>query len=176
MIREAKGAGFQRQGAWWWTTFVFCAGRLRAERGLRASAYARAEAIQRTHAVCVLCDERRRYWWCCDRFWWEDDDLAARDVFALVFERELRRQRRLERARTVLGAHALPQRSHRDPIAREVRLAVFERDGGRCTECGASFELQYDHVIPLALGGASTAENLQILCAPCNGRKGAQVG
>ena len=42
-------------------------------------------------------------------------------------------------------------------------------------ECGSRFEIQYDHVIPLSLGGASTAENLQILCAPCNQAKGAQL-
>ena len=39
--------------------------------------------------------------------------------------------------------------------------------------CGAQFDLQYDHVIPVALGGATTAANLQVLCAPCNRRKGA---
>ncbi|WP_093146758.1 HNH endonuclease [Saccharopolyspora antimicrobica] len=42
---------------------------------------------------------------------------------------------------------------------------VFERDGGRCVECGTDFEIQYDHVIPVALGGSSTEENLQLLCA-----------
>jgi 5-methylcytosine-specific restriction endonuclease McrA len=57
-----------------------------------------------------------------------------------------------------------------------VRRAVFERDGGRCVGCGAEFDLQYDHVIPVALGGASTAENLELLCAPCNRRKGATLG
>jgi 5-methylcytosine-specific restriction endonuclease McrA len=53
---------------------------------------------------------------------------------------------------------------------------VFERDGGRCVECGSRFDLQYDHVIPVALGGASTVQNLQILCAPCNQTKGDSLG
>ena len=39
----------------------------------------------------------------------------------------------------------------------------------------ARFDIQYDHVIPLVLGGANTAENLQILCAPCNQAKGAAL-
>jgi 5-methylcytosine-specific restriction endonuclease McrA len=30
-------------------------------------------------------------------------------------------------------------------------------------------------VIPVALGGASTAANLQVLCAPCNREKGASL-
>ena len=56
-----------------------------------------------------------------------------------------------------------------------MRQAVFERDGGRCVDCGERFDLQYDHVIPIALGGASTAANLQLLCGDCNRRKGAAV-
>ncbi len=176
MLREAKDAGFEPQGGWLRRRWVFCTGRLRAERGLSAAAFARAEAVQRSEAVCVMQHGRRRYWWCCDRFWCEDDDLPPADVFALAYEREVRSRRRLERARAVLHAGSRPERSRREPIPRELRHAVFARDGGRCVECDARFDLQYDHVIPLALGGASTLENLQILCAPCNGRKGAQLG
>ena len=43
---------------------------------------------------------------------------------------------------------------------------------GAAFECGSAFELQYDHVIPVAHGGAGTVENLQVLCAPCNQSKG----
>ena len=52
---------------------------------------------------------------------------------------------------------------------------MFARDGGRCVECGSDFELQYDHLIPLALGGGSGVDNLQLLCADCNRRKGAAL-
>jgi 5-methylcytosine-specific restriction endonuclease McrA len=37
-------------------------------------------------------------------------------------------------------------------------------------------EVNDEIVIPVALGGASTLENLQVLCAPCNQRKGATLG
>ena len=67
-------------------------------------------------------------------------------------------------------ANGLPRRA---PIPRDVRLAVWERDGGRCVDCGSDFELQYDHVIPFSVGGATTVANLQLLCAGCNRDKGA---
>ena len=109
-----------------------------------------------------------------DPYVWEDDGLAARDVHALVYERRRRAERRLERAHAVLAQGAVPD-ARRDPIPGEVKRAVWERDGGACSECSAAFDLQYDHVIPLSLGGASTVENLQILCAACNRAKGAAL-
>ncbi len=116
----------------------------------------------------------RRWWWFRDRFYWEDDGLAADDVMALVADRDRRDRRRLERAHAAMRQE-LPDAPRRAPIPRDVRLAVWERDGGRCVECDAGFELQYDHVIPLALGGADSAANLQLLCGSCNRSKGAAL-
>ena len=59
----------------------------------------------------------------------------------------------------------------RVPIPAEIRRAVFERDGGRCVECGSNFDIQYDHILPVARGGATTVENLQLSCGECNRRK-----
>jgi len=53
---------------------------------------------------------------------------------------------------------------------------VWQRDGGCCVDCGSDEGLQFDHVIPVHLGGASTVANLQLLCADCNQAKGAALG
>jgi hypothetical protein len=54
---------------------------------------------------------------------------------------------------------------------------VWEAHQGRCEECGKGVPMEgplvaYDHIIPLALGGADTDANLQPLCTvPCHARK-----
>jgi 5-methylcytosine-specific restriction endonuclease McrA len=95
-------------------------------------------------------------------------------VVALVAERERRRQRRLDRAHAALRREQ-EAADRREPLPRDLRLAVWERDRGRCRECGSGFDLQYDHVIPVALGGGSSVENLQLLCGDCNRAKGAAL-
>ena len=58
-------------------------------------------------------------------------------------------------------------------IPQDVKIAVAARDGGRCRQCGSDQELHFDHVIPWSRGGANTVQNIQLLCGPCNRRKGA---
>jgi HNH endonuclease len=157
MLREAKNAWLDRRIL----GYVLMLGDTPAAQLRRRDVRAQAE-----RPVALLQREDGRTYWAFEgRVYWEDSWLSADDVLALVRDRERRAQRTLERAHAALAGQG---ERRREPIPRAVRLAVFERDGGRC-------DIQYDHVIPLALGGASTAENLQILCAPCNQTKGAQL-
>lgn len=63
----------------------------------------------------------------------------------------------------------------RPAIPRQLRQAVYERDGYACLHCGATERLPLDHIYPYSKGGRDTLENLQTLCKPCNSRKGARV-
>jgi hypothetical protein len=176
MLREAKNAAWATSGRWFRRRLVFTAGRLVAARGLRPAEHAALALEQRDAAVAVLhAPGGKTYWWCLDRFFWEDDDLGPDDVYALVYERRLRDRRKLARAHATLALDQAPPAPRRTGLPLDVRKAVWERDGGACVECGDTFELQFDHVIPVALGGATIADNLQVLCGPCNRQKGAQV-
>jgi hypothetical protein len=54
-------------------------------------------------------------------------------------------------------------------IPTDVKIEVWNRDKGRCVECGATDELHFDHVLPFSKGGTSLkAENVQLLCARHN--------
>jgi hypothetical protein len=169
MLRTDRRAGFVVEGAWLWRRYRFQSGKLASAQPLRPRSLAALEQLQRDQPVELIEAEGRRWWWFRDSFYWEDERLTPHDVVALVAERDTRRQRRLDRAHAALRRKDAPRRA---PIPREVRLEVWQRDGGRCIECGSDFDLQYDHVIPFSMGGATTAENLQLLCAPCNRAKG----
>lgn len=67
------------------------------------------------------------------------------------------------------------ERTTRTTIPVNVRTEVWRRDGGKCVVCGTKHNLEFDHIIPIARGGATTAKNLQLLCQSCNQRKGAKV-
>jgi len=60
-------------------------------------------------------------------------------------------------------------------IPKALRRQVWERDGGRCAfvsadghRCESTRKLEFDHIVPLAKGGGTTADNLRLLCQPHN--------
>lgn len=62
-------------------------------------------------------------------------------------------------------------------IPQGVRNLILRRDGYRCMACGEDDRtlLQIDHRVPVALGGGNDPDNLRVLCAICNRRKGAAL-
>jgi len=54
-------------------------------------------------------------------------------------------------------------------IPSHVKLEVWTRDQGKCSICGATDELHFDHILPFSKGGTSlVAANVQLLCARHN--------
>ena len=49
---------------------------------------------------------------------------------------------------------------------------LAERHGESCANCGEHENLVLDHVLPIAKGGLSRLDNLQLLCSTCNRIKG----
>jgi 5-methylcytosine-specific restriction endonuclease McrA len=52
----------------------------------------------------------------------------------------------------------------------EIRLAVLQRDGYHCTECGNSNHLHAHHIRPVRKGGAAQMDNLKTLCKDCHAK------
>lgn len=61
-------------------------------------------------------------------------------------------------------------------VSKALRFQVLRRDGHRCHYCGGAppdVTLVVDHILPVALGGTDTADNLVTACSECNAGKGA---
>ncbi|WPC13066.1 HNH endonuclease [Riemerella anatipestifer] len=66
--------------------------------------------------------------------------------------------------------------SRREHISQKVKDMVWNRDGGKCVECGSSEKLEFDHIVPFSKGGSNTYRNIQLLCEPCNRKKSNKIG
>lgn len=105
---------------------------------------------------------------------WEHSPLRAHEQERAELAKQqkeiLAEERRAQRQKAANDVNARP------PIPKDVQMFVWQRDGGRCVECGSNEHLEFDHIIPFAKGGSSTTRNVQLLCEPCNRRKGMSVG
>lgn len=67
-------------------------------------------------------------------------------------------------------------------IPAHVRRAVWARDRGRCAfegphgQCGARGLVEYHHVIPYAIGGTATVDNIELRCRAHNAHEARLVG
>ena len=63
----------------------------------------------------------------------------------------------------------------RQEFPSKVKLAAWERCGGKCEQCLTRIigRADYDHIIPDALGGEPVIDNCQVLCPKCHRLKSA---
>jgi hypothetical protein len=70
------------------------------------------------------------------------------------------------------SASALPAPDGVSPTPRRitasVRTYVIDRDNKQCVRCGSKDDLTLDHILPQSLDGPHIAENLRVMCRPCN--------
>jgi 5-methylcytosine-specific restriction endonuclease McrA len=161
--------GFMYRKRWWFTGT--CCPPVQISHQHREDLL--ASQIENPTTICALGG---RTWWVFeDQFYWSSGDYSALDVLALIRERQRNQRAKLDRAHMALRLEREPRRQRRGQLPRELKRAVWERDGGHCSQCGSAFDLQYDHIIPVAMGGATTLENLQLMCSSCNQRKGSTL-
>ena len=59
-----------------------------------------------------------------------------------------------------------------------LKQELMRRQNNTCAYCGnrkTAGTLEIDHVVPVVRGGSNDKSNLQVICAPCNQRKGIQT-
>jgi 5-methylcytosine-specific restriction endonuclease McrA len=106
-------------------------------------------------------------------------DLAAvlREAVRCAIEKHGKRKGAVpparERPSTPQSIPACSESSRTIPA--NVRRQVWQRDGGQCAfvgeggrRCGSRWQLEVDHVHPASLGGASTSDNLRLVCRKHN--------
>lgn len=105
-------------------------------------------------------------------------NLSPSELLIHIKHWVLKKEGELDRMRRTIEAfenlEKLPS-ARREKIPEKVRLFVWQRDDGKCSECGSRESLEFDHIIPLADGGSNTERNIQLLCERCNRKKGKSV-
>jgi hypothetical protein len=65
-------------------------------------------------------------------------------------------------------AKPVPGQTGRPHIPVATRRLVYERDGYACRFCGCQERISLDHIVAFSRGGSDDADNLRVLCMPCN--------
>lgn len=161
--------------------YGFRAGRNSTQLYLTESQYQNILSAQLRQPIRVMNDaaSKKQWWMLNNEFWWEDDSCTPAEVQLLIIDKlkqkDEQKKRQVAKAIAHVSQPKSPSITERQPIPDDVKLFVWQRDGGRCVKCGSQEKLEYDHIIPLAKGGSNTARNIQLLCENCNRSKGANL-
>lgn len=81
-----------------------------------------------------------------------------------------------ERIRIKCANRRAKKKSSGGVLSKNIKSRLLKIQKGRCACCGKPLGDNYhlDHIVPLALGGSNTDQNIQLLRAECNIQKGAK--
>jgi hypothetical protein len=99
-----------------------------------------------------------------------DADELEKQIKALMIDEDVTNKRGIYAYVLTGDDKYLNIRTFTDKMKRE----AYERQEGICAKCGKHFELtemEVDHITPWSKGGATSAENCQMLCLGCNRQK-----
>lgn len=148
-------------------TTVASSGAAKFERRAVVQFTAREEVIGKLERVRSLASHRLR------------GNPSLEDVIELLADEFIKREdpvsrqkRREQRPQKASGNNAAGATKPSRSIPARVRDQVFVRDRQQCSyvgaggkRCESTHVLQVDHIKPVARGGASTIDNLRVLCA-----------
>jgi hypothetical protein len=122
------------------------------------------------HSLIYKTDESKVAFWIFKGRVYEEthcEDFSLDQRKLLILEKFDRERVFFEKlaAKFTTGLDKLNKRTR---IPTEVRIFVWQRDGGKCITCDSNENLEYDHIIPFSKGGSNTERNLQLLCSKCN--------
>lgn len=108
------------------------------------------------------------------------DNLEREEIKQTVYKKERKKMIERETLDELIAEGKVfnvitAKNGNRMTIPQDVASAVWNRDGGRCCICGSRTDLEFDHIIPLSKGGATTFRNLQLLCKNCNIKKSDKI-
>lgn len=59
-------------------------------------------------------------------------------------------------------------KTKRRTITEDARTTLMNKANHKCELCGSVEKLEIDHIVPFALGGNTSIDNLRVLCKSCN--------
>lgn len=133
---------------------------------------------------------RKRYWENPAYLsqWAKDNKDLCRDARRRHYSKNKEKIRQKSKDWDRKNPDKFKERMQRSANARRARLAgvggklskgivqkLLMLQKGKCAYCATVLHKHHlDHIIPLALGGKNTDDNVQLLCPPCNMSKGAK--
>jgi hypothetical protein len=153
------------------------------------------DVLEALHFFSEHAEEMMLVGWASDpNFWWHTEKESLEEYerrATIIFDSEFTGVEAKAKARDALDhidkakrkqkarmAKSEVVKRRRSDFAKErdrLMLALIERDGYECAECGDVEGLSIDHIIPLSKGGSDDLDNLQLLCRGCNSSKGDKI-